>query len=137
MHMCRCAKKLQLCLTLYHPMDCSPPSSSVHGILQARILEWVAIPSSKESFQSRDQTHVSYASCISRLVLYHLHHLGSPKKNTYTYMYICVYIYIYIYTHTHIYIHTHTYRERFSTSLNHCEVHLKQIQHCKSTRLQF
>ena len=34
----------QLYLTLYHPMDCSPPGSSVHGILQARILEWVAIP---------------------------------------------------------------------------------------------
>ena len=35
----------QLCLTLCNPMDCSPPGSSVHGILQARILEWVAIPS--------------------------------------------------------------------------------------------
>ena len=34
----------QLCPTLYNPMDCSPPASSVHGILQARILEWVAIP---------------------------------------------------------------------------------------------
>jgi len=34
----------QSCLTLCHPMDCSPPGSSVHGILQARILEWVAIP---------------------------------------------------------------------------------------------
>ena len=34
----------QLCLTLCSPMDCSPPGSSVHGILQARILEWVAIP---------------------------------------------------------------------------------------------
>ena len=38
-----CAKLLQLCLTLCNPMDCSPPGSSVHGILQARILEWVAI----------------------------------------------------------------------------------------------
>ena len=35
----------QLCLTLFDPMDCSPPGSSVHGILQARILEWVAVPS--------------------------------------------------------------------------------------------
>ena len=41
----------QSCLTLYNPMDCSPPGSSIHGILQARILEWVARPSSKESFQ--------------------------------------------------------------------------------------
>ena len=38
------AKSLQSCLTLCDPMDCSPPGSSVHGILQARILEWVAMP---------------------------------------------------------------------------------------------
>ena len=37
------AKLLQSCLTLCDPMDCSPPGASVHGILQARILEWVAI----------------------------------------------------------------------------------------------
>ena len=43
------AKLLQSCLTLCDPMDCSPPSSSVHEILQARILEWVAMPSSRES----------------------------------------------------------------------------------------
>ena len=41
-------------------MDCSSPGSSVHGILQARILEWVAISFSKGSFQPRDQTQVSY-----------------------------------------------------------------------------
>ena len=40
------AKSLQSCLTLYDPLDCSPPGFSVHGILQARILEWVAVPSS-------------------------------------------------------------------------------------------
>ena len=44
---CIHAKSLQLCPTLYNPMDCSPPGSSVHGILQARILEWVAMPFSK------------------------------------------------------------------------------------------
>ena len=43
---CVQAQSLQSCLTLCDPMDCSPPSSSVHGILQARILEWVAVPSS-------------------------------------------------------------------------------------------
>ena len=42
-----------------NPMDCSPPSSSVHGILQARILEWVAIPFSRGSSQPRDWTQVS------------------------------------------------------------------------------
>ena len=40
---CVCAKLLQSCPTLCNPLDCSPPGSSVHGILQARILEWVAI----------------------------------------------------------------------------------------------
>ena len=47
-HACSVAK---LCLTLCDPMDCSPPGSSVHAILQARILEWVAISSSREFSQ--------------------------------------------------------------------------------------
>ena len=45
------------------PMDLSPPDSSVHGILQARILEWVAKPSSRGSSRPRDRTCVSYVSC--------------------------------------------------------------------------
>ena len=49
-------------------MDCSPPGSSVHGILQARILEWVAISSSRESFRPRDQTCVS---STGKQILYH------------------------------------------------------------------
>ena len=49
----------QSCPTLCGPMDCSPPGSSVHGILQARILEWVVMPSSRGSFQPRDRTQVS------------------------------------------------------------------------------
>ena len=64
------AKSLQLHLTLCDPMNCSPPGSSARGILQPRILEWVAISSSRGSSQLRDQTHVSYASCIGRQVLY-------------------------------------------------------------------
>ena len=48
-----------MCLTLCEPMDCSPPGSSVRGILQARILEWVAIPFSRGSSQPRDWTQVS------------------------------------------------------------------------------
>ena len=44
--LCACAKSLHSFLNLCDPMDCSPPGSSVHGILQARILEWVARPSS-------------------------------------------------------------------------------------------
>ena len=51
---------LQSCLTLCNPMGCSPPDFSVHEILQARILEWVAMPSSRGSSQPRDQTQVSH-----------------------------------------------------------------------------
>ena len=54
----------QSCPTLCDPVDCSPPGSFVHGILQARILEWVAIPFSRGSSQPRDQTQVS---CIAVL----------------------------------------------------------------------
>ena len=144
------AKSLQSCPTLYDPMDCSPPGPSVHGILQAsvlewvaipfsrlyplpsskaasahtnscyssihfsvpksvlislsskslqscptlctvahqaplsmgifqaRILDWVAMPSSMGSSQPRDWTCISYISCIGRWVLYHQRHLGSP-----------------------------------------------------------
>ena len=49
----------QLCPTLCDPMDCSPPGSSIHEILQARILEWVAISFSRGSSWPRDQTRVS------------------------------------------------------------------------------
>ena len=52
------AKSHQSCLTLWDPMDRSPPGSSVLGILQARVLEWVTMPSSRETYQSRDQTHI-------------------------------------------------------------------------------
>ena len=54
------AKLLQLCLTLCDAIDCSLPGSSVHRILQARILEWVAVPVSRGSSQFKDQTHISF-----------------------------------------------------------------------------
>ena len=57
----------QLCLTLCNPMDCSPPGSSVNGILQAKILQWVAIPFSRGSSTPRDRICVS---CIGRWILY-------------------------------------------------------------------
>ena len=68
---CVRAKSLHLCLTLCDPMDCSPPGSSVHGILQARTLEWVAMPSSRGSSWPRDQTRAPHVSCIGRRILYH------------------------------------------------------------------
>ena len=60
--MWRKVKVTQLCLTLCNPRDCTPPGFSVHGILQARILECVAIPFSRGPFQPRDWTS---GSCMS------------------------------------------------------------------------
>ena len=68
---CTHAKLLQLYLTLRDPMDYSLLGFSVHGILQTRILEWFAMPSSRGSSQPRDRTYLSHVSCIVRLVLYH------------------------------------------------------------------
>ena len=59
---CCCHWVAQSCLTLCHPVGCSPPGSSVHAILQARIQEWVAMPSSRGSSWPRDSTQVS---CIA------------------------------------------------------------------------
>ena len=77
---CVCA---QSCATLCDPMDYSLPGSSVHGILQARVLEWVAIPFSRGSSQPRDGTHISWVP-LHLLHLLHwqadslpLSHLGS------------------------------------------------------------
>ena len=81
----------QSCLTLCDPMDYSLPGSSIHGILQARILEWVTISFSKESSQPRDWTYVFCVSWNGMQILYHratweaLHHI-----------YIHIYIYIYM-----------------------------------------
>jgi len=107
----------QLCPTLCDPMDCSPPGSSVHGILQATILEGVVIPLSRGSSRSNNWLHQftfpptrqegsflstpspafivcrlfdeghsdqcegsqTWVSCISREILYHLNHQGSPS----------------------------------------------------------
>ena len=60
-----CAKSLQMSLTHCNPMDCSWSGSSVHGILQARILEWIAMPSSKGSSWPKDQIGTSCDSCIA------------------------------------------------------------------------
>ena len=63
-HLLKWTLVVQLLMTLFcDPMDCSPPGSSVHGISQARILEWVAISFSRGSSQPRDQTCVF---CIGR-----------------------------------------------------------------------
>ena len=72
----RYSKVTQSCPTLCDPTDCSPAGSSVHGILQARTLEWVAVSFSRGSSRPRDQTWV-FLYC--RQTLYRLNHQGSPK----------------------------------------------------------
>ena len=74
--MCACMKSLQLCLTLCDPVDHSPPDCSVHGILQKKILEWVAMPSSRGSSQPRG-SNLGLPHC--RRILYHLSYQGSPR----------------------------------------------------------
>ena len=66
-----CTKSLQSCLTLCDPLYDSLPGSSVHGILQASILEWVAMTSFRGSPQQMAWTCISYVSCTGKRVLYH------------------------------------------------------------------
>ena len=69
---------IKSCLTLCDPVDYIPPGSFLHGIFQARILEWVAISSSRGSSLPKDQTQVSWVSCSFRWILYHWA-TGKPK----------------------------------------------------------
>ena len=72
-----------MCLILCDRMDCHPPGSSVHEILQARILQWVAISYFKESSQPRDQNHVSYFSCTWKVD-------SLPLQSVCTYARVCL-----------------------------------------------
>ena len=74
---CMRVQSLQSYLTPCNPMDCSPPGSSIYGILQGRILEWVAMPSSRGSFQTGDWTYMCLHLLKCRLILYPPRHLGT------------------------------------------------------------
>ena len=74
---CECSCHVQL---FCDPMDCSPPGSSVYGISQARILEWIAISFSRVSSWPRDQTHIP---CIDRWILYHWDTRKAPAEYIY------------------------------------------------------
>ena len=82
---CVCAKSVQLCLTLFDPMDCSPPGSSAHGSLQARILEWIVMSSSGGIFPDPGIESVSPAAPALQVDSLLLRHQGSPSK----YMWMC------------------------------------------------
>ena len=74
---CMCAKSLQSCLTLSDPMYCSPPGSSVHWILQARILEWIVMPSSRGSSWPEIEPEAPAVPALQADSL-SLSHQGSP-----------------------------------------------------------
>ena len=83
----------QSCLTLRDPMDCSLPGSSIRGIFQERVLEWVAISFSRGSSQSRDQTWVSHI--VGRhftIWATREAHIYVHKQFVYVYTCICIYI---------------------------------------------
>ena len=79
-HACLHAESLQSCPILRNSMNRSLPGFSVHAILQTRILEWVAMPSTRGSSQPRDRIWNSPVSCIGRQTLYHQSHRGNPNK---------------------------------------------------------
>ena len=69
-YVCVCTQSLKLCTSL-RPMDWGPPGSSVQGIFQARILEWVTTSSYSGSSDARGRTHISCVSCIDWWILSH------------------------------------------------------------------
>ena len=75
--MLSCFSRVWLCI----PKDCSLPGSSVHGILQASILEWVAMPSSRGSSQPKDQKYLSCGPCTAGEFFLSLSHQGMSKSN--------------------------------------------------------
>ena len=81
-HKCMHASSVtQLCLTLRNPMDCSLLSCSVRGIFQARILEQVAVSSSRGSSWPRDWTYVCFISCTSRKIFFFFFYLWATPSN--------------------------------------------------------
>ena len=119
-----CVKSLQSCLTLCDTMNCSPPGSPVHGILQARMLEWVAMPSSRGSSQSRDPNYVSY------VCLLHWHAVSLPLTPALGSLYVCMHVYIqYIYVFCAVLSHSDS-TQGLNSGLPHC----RQILYCLSTR---
>ena len=89
------AKQRQSCPTLCDPMDCSLPGSSVHGILQARTLEWVAMPFSRGSFPTQE---LSLGLLHCRQILYtHVHTNRHVFSHSFHYQSRCLIVYIELY----------------------------------------
>ena len=110
------AKSLQSYPTLRDPMDCSQPSSSVHRIHQARILEWMALPSSRGSSRPKDRTHIFL--CLPALAGMFFITGATWDTHTHIYMYICICVYIYIYIPSFLSLPAHSH----STPPGHCKM---------------
>ena len=111
---CEC-EVTQSCLTLCMPMDCSLPGSFVHGIFQARILEWVAISFSRRSSRPRDWTPVShivgrhFTIWATREASMDWFKIGKRITSRLYIATLLTYTHTHIYIHTYIHIHTHTH----------------------------
>ena len=112
-HVCACMLSLQSCLTLCDPVDYSPPGSSVHGIFQARILEWVSMSSSRGSSRPRDQAHISCVSYTAGRV-FTAEPSGKPR-------------------YTHSWTATHTQSHRHTTVTHSHEHHPIPVCWCEHT----
>ena len=116
-----CSSVAQLCPTLCDPMVCTPLDSSVHGIFQARILEWAGISCSMRSPWPRNWTHVSYVSCIGRQVFFFffLNHCATWEAGMILHRWQnCMEL-----THTHTDTHTHTHRHTHRHTDTHTHTH--------------
>ena len=86
--MCLLAESLKACLTLCDPMGCSPPGSSVHGILHARILEWVAMPSSRGSSDPETEPMSPASPALAGGFFLPLSHRGNSEVKIYVDKYL-------------------------------------------------
>ena len=90
---CVNAKLTQSCLTLCDPMDCSPPGSSIHRVLQARILEWVAMPSSRTTRLLSIKIVLTFTECnISGIIKYLSFYKTFIKYNNFESHLCCCYL---------------------------------------------
>ena len=108
-----CSQSPQLCPTLWDCMGCSPPGSFVRGILQARIVEWIAMLTSRGSSPPRKRTRLSCGFCFARR-FFTAEPLVKPLyTHTYTQIYasdICIYIsYFYVFSRTYFYVFSRTF----------------------------
>ena len=125
------------------PMDSSPPVSSVHGILQARIMERVARPSSRGSSQPRDQTCISCVSCIGRRFFTNCATWGAQNEMLHLHIKFMVWpllresrkTHTYTHAHTHAHTCTHTRTHMHAHTCTRTRTHVHACTHCVSSLL--